>query len=358
MSRPALEPIESDTEPPPAMRFPPVSDPMGQLVPLTTMPDDAVREGWSDEQPTKKTPVEPIVISQPLPGPCPTPFGMAAPHAARAARSAPGRRVGHGPGRWMAYLAVAVASTFAVGVVAAIAIYRLGAASPKAAEHLALTSMTGLSVAPPDDSLDRIRRGDPEAMSGLEAVPRHNRTATQNMALADGRSVRKLTALAAISHDAHHAPSAQGRRAALAKLRPFLADGETAKPALSALASFKGPEGPDWLYEIWTGTTERTELTLLARDLVLSADVRPHASDALAATLKLRDAETCEQVRDALPHVWAHGDRRALTTLVRIAKEYPCQSGRTEQCHPCLDGAVSLPDVIEAVRHRPSPSLP
>jgi len=205
-------------------------------------------------------------------------------------------------------------------------------------------------------ALDQIRRGDPEAMSALESRPRHLRTAEENLALAEGRSVRKKIALSVVRGELVSHQTPEQRRIVMGRLGPFIADGEAAKTSVAILAQVPGPEGPDALYEIWTRTPQRTELTSLARDLVFSADVRPRASESLAATLELRRAETCGQIRDALPAVWAHGDRRALTTLARIARMYSCQRGRSEECHPCLRGTVSLHDAIEAVRVRPAPA--
>jgi len=248
---------------------------------------------------------------------------------------------------------------FAVGVVAWRSRSTTVAPPPFVAAAVSFAPSAVPSPAPPNaqEVLERIRRGDPEAMAALESRPKHLRTVEENLALAEGRSVHKKGALRQLRDELLASQTPERRRIALNKLAPFIEDGETAKASVGILAQVRGPEGPDALYELWTKTTERNELTLLARDLVFSADVRPRASDSLAATLDLRRAETCEQIRDALPHVWAHGDRRALTTLVRIAQKYPCHTGRSEECHPCLRGAVSLHDAIETVKTRPAPVL-
>lgn len=358
-------PVVFDTEPPPAQRFPPVSDPTGGLEPLGSLDEDLPatprQRPWRSEPPTL-----PSVPGRLRPGPCPTPFGMAAPLVARSGvyEVGAGPRVGHGPGRsvlWLVPLvAVAVAGAFGLGLSLQGQPDRPTLAAPAVASPVAeanegeFRAAAEAAVSP----LEPIRRGDPGAMSAMEAKPRSGRSVDENLALAEGRLVRKRAALAMLKARLSASADEQRKPSDLRALSPFLEDGETAKAALGVLAGWPGPEGPDVLYATWTGTTDRTELTLLARDLVSTREVRARATDALSAVLDLRAADSCEEIARVLPHVWAHGDRRALSTLVRIAHEYPCSTGRNEECHPCLRGAVSLHDVIQSVRDRPEPSLP
>jgi hypothetical protein len=225
-----------------------------------------------------------------------------------------------------------------------------------APSHGAVPTSTAASVEPVPTDPDVAESVDERAMERLAATPLAERSVDDNLALAEGRRSLKQRELKALQATLLSKPSPEDEARALAALRVFLDDGETTKAALGVLARMPGAKGPDMLYEVWTSTPNETETTRTAHELVLSKDVRPHASAALAAALDLREAERCEAVRDILPRVWAYGDRRALTTLVRIARQYPCRTGRSEQCHPCLRGAVSLHDTIETIKGRAPPT--
>ena len=336
-------PVQLDTEPPVAMRNPSLRDPTGPAIPIEPVPDDA-----PSNRPTLPAPSHVLVVGEPRPGPCPTPFGMAVPPIARSGVHpiAPESRVEHGPGRWLLpILSIAAMSGIAFAIGAGVTWVRGSRGSP--GDPVAMVPARSTTAAP------SVGSANTRTAKQLAAIPAGERTVDDNLALAEHRREGKQRELGKLRAGLVSKPAPDPE--AVAKLRGYLEDGETTQAALGVIARMPGPAGPDLLYEVWTSTPEETEATRTAHDLVLSRDVRPHASPALAASLDLREAERCEAIRDILPRVWAHGDRRALTTLVRIARSYPCRTGRSEQCHPCLRGTVSLHDTIETIKGRAPP---
>jgi hypothetical protein len=123
------------------------------------------------------------------------------------------------------------------------------------------------------------------------------------------------------------------------------------------LASLPGPRSADILYHTWVGTSQRTQTTELAEELIYVNEVRSKASPALAVALDLRRAATCEQVAEVLPKAIEHGDRRSLHLLGRLVNRRGCGKGKREDCYPCLRDGDALADAIKAVRTREPPSL-
>jgi hypothetical protein len=109
------------------------------------------------------------------------------------------------------------------------------------------------------------------------------------------------------------------------------------------------------VYEVWTGTRERTEVTSLAQALVYSSDVRPKASPALAVALDLRAAESCEENRRLLPIAERDGDRRSLHLLVKLRKVRGCGANGRMDCYGCLRRGTALGDAIRAVKDKKAP---
>jgi hypothetical protein len=124
------------------------------------------------------------------------------------------------------------------------------------------------------------------------------------------------------------------------------------------MAAIDGPSGADLLYEVWTGTSAKTEATELARALVYSNDVRPKASPALAIALELRQAETCEQFQTALPKALTDGDRRSLTPLMKLGNRRGCGPKKSQDCFACLRAsAEEITATINAAKSRRGPAF-
>jgi hypothetical protein len=140
------------------------------------------------------------------------------------------------------------------------------------------------------------------------------------------------------------------------ELLKWAGDAETARDALAAMAALNGPIGADLLYEVWAGTSARTESTELAHALVYSNDVRPKATPALAIALEVRQAETCEQFQAALPKALKDGDRRSLTPLMKLGNKRGCGPKKSQDCYACLRSQPDeLAATINAVKSRRPP---
>jgi hypothetical protein len=144
-------------------------------------------------------------------------------------------------------------------------------------------------------------------------------------------------------------------KAVLKELRRYTAKEETAYDGLAAMASAPDSLGPDLIYEVWTGTAARTEVTTLAQALVYSPDVRAKASPALAVALDLRVADSCEEKKKLLPVAQRDGDRRSLHLLTKLRRATGCGPGQRLDCHGCLRDSKALDEAILAVKDRKAP---
>lgn len=175
--------------------------------------------------------------------------------------------------------------------------------------------------------------------------------------VAKARAERKRAEASALREKLAREPAFADRALELQLLR-WTDDDATALEAVGAMAQLQSPDGPDLLYEVWTGTSERTDTTELARSILYSSDVRSKASPALAVALELRAAESCEQYRAILPRALAHGDRRALQPLTKLSPRRGCGPKKNEDCWSCLrrDGD-ELSATISAVKSRRAPNF-
>jgi hypothetical protein len=197
------------------------------------------------------------------------------------------------------------------------------------------------------DTLAELERRPPSSLSSRELV-----------LLAEGHAQDKRALANALREKIEHNP-ALGKDSALQSQLLHLADDtSTAADALSAMALLEPPSGTDLLYEVWTGTTVRTDTTELARALLYSTDVRPKASPALSVALDLRVAETCPEYQAILPKALTDGDRRALHLLTKLNAKRGCGPKKTADCFACLrDKSDELTATINAVKSRRPPSF-
>jgi hypothetical protein len=194
-------------------------------------------------------------------------------------------------------------------------------------------------------------------LAELSAKPLDSLSSKELVQLADGRAEEQRAAVKTLREKLETNPAALQEKAVQTQLLHFVGDAETSRDALSALAAASAPIGPDLLYEVWTGTTQRTDATDLARALVYSTDVRPKASPALGVALELRAAEKCESFKAILPKALKEGDRRALHLLLKLNAKRGCGPKKTDDCYACLrDDADELTATINAVKSRRPPS--
>jgi hypothetical protein len=177
--------------------------------------------------------------------------------------------------------------------------------------------------------------------------------------LAEARAEKQRARMRELSEKLESNPALAKEKAQQLELLHFAADAETARAALLAMSKLEGSLGADLLYEVWTGTTAKTDATELARALVYSTDVRPKASPALAVALDLRVAEKCEQFQPLLPRALKDGDKRSLHLLTKLTAKRGCGPKKNEDCFACLRASPDeLTATINAVKSRRPPSYP
>jgi hypothetical protein len=197
----------------------------------------------------------------------------------------------------------------------------------------------------------------PATIARLEARPPGSLTSHELVSLAEARAEQQRDAASALRRKVERTPSLAKDPATQAALRDLAADARTAREALAAMAALEPPSAADMLYDVWTGTAQRSDTTELARALVYSPDVRPGASPALAVALALRVAETCQQFQSILPQALKDGDRRAAHLLTKLNAKRGCGPKKASDCYACLrEHADELAATINAVKSRRPPS--
>ncbi len=255
------------------------------------------------------------------------------------------------PVLWM----VAAPALLATGVVAGVVV-----TSGKEAKPVGSVAVPASSAALPEATLNAkpVEKVRPDALAALETKPLASLSATELLALAAGRSERRLETAQALRKKLKDEPGLAKDKAVQIELLKQATDTETAREALAAMAALEGSLSADLLYEVWTGTPAKNDATELAQALVYSTDVRPKASPALAVALDLRLAETCEQFQTTLPKALKDGDRRALHLLVKLGAKRGCGPKKSQDCYACLRAAPDeLTATINAVKSRRPPVL-
>ncbi|MFT3723987.1 MAG: hypothetical protein QM773_10400 [Hyphomonadaceae bacterium] len=191
---------------------------------------------------------------------------------------------------------------------------------------------------------------------GLE-LPVGNYAAKDVLAIAEKRSAREVAAARALAASLDRDPGAAQEPRTLSELRRLSENQDTARIALESMAKLPAPLSADMLYEVWTGTVERNDITELSRALLFSKDVRPKASKALSVALDLRASESCEKTQQILPRAEADADRRSLHLLIKLQRKYGCGPNKRADCYPCLRSGDALENSVKAARERPEPRV-
>jgi hypothetical protein len=238
------------------------------------------------------------------------------------------------------------------------------AASARGAEAASSVRGNAASV-PPEPSraasggaLDRATLGDTAALAALEQKKPGDLGADEALAVASGRLAAQVGAARKLRERLGSDPGLAKDPHVVLELVKFAQAPETSREALSAMAALPGPIAADLLYEVWTGTAERSVATELAQALLLSRDVRPRASPALAVALDLRNAETCEDSAKVLERAAEVGDKRSFAPLTRLNRRTGCGAGKKQDCYPCLrDKDELLRKALSAVKLRREPDF-
>lgn len=213
-------------------------------------------------------------------------------------------------------------------------------------------------MAPASDApLDRARAGDQKALSILERQKPQERSADEAVALATGKIAQSVAAVGKLRARLAADPGLAKDPKVVADLRRLAQEPDTSRDALAAMAALPGQLSADLLYEAWTSTAERSQVTELAQALLLSRDVRPKASPALAIALDLREAETCEANAKLLERSIDVGDKRAFAPMSRLLRHNGCGPTKRDDCYACLREGDLLKRALTAVKLRREPEL-
>ncbi|HYJ11425.1 MAG TPA: hypothetical protein VEX18_20525 [Polyangiaceae bacterium] len=194
-------------------------------------------------------------------------------------------------------------------------------------------------------------------LAELEGRSPESLSASELVKLAEGRAERAQEAAEALREKIEDDAELLKDKAVQDQLLRMSGEAETARDALAAMTVAQSPIGPDLLYEVWTGTTAKTDATELARALVYSKDIRPKASPALAVALDLRVAEKCEEIKAVMPRALKDGDRRVLHLLTKLVPKRGCGPKKNEDCYACLrEPPDELTATINAVKSRKPPA--
>jgi hypothetical protein len=197
-------------------------------------------------------------------------------------------------------------------------------------------------------SINELAKLDPAMRTRLEAV-----------ALGRQWSKEHLGELDRLVRDLEKNPAGLDDPNVREKVREFVRDRVTSRAALERLAEIKSPRALDLLYEIWTGSKDRTETTQLAEALLVAKDVRPRASPALELALALRDKPTdCAVIRQLVDRAERDADRRSAMLLVATGARKNCGEQGDSSCRKCLADAEHLRRAIQAAASRPEPTGP
>jgi hypothetical protein len=205
--------------------------------------------------------------------------------------------------------------------------------------------------APPDDKPKTL------AAAGLEGKTPDQLSVEELLLLNESKAQHKREDAKALSRKVQEQPEVVKDQAVQAQLLRFAADPDTAADALGAMAQARSAIGADLLYEVWTSRSLPSTTTQLAHTLLLSRDVRPQASPALAVAIALRDADTCEAVQTTLPKARNEGDRRSLYLLTKLNSRRGCGEKKADDCYACLRAQTKeIIAATNAVKRRDPPS--
>jgi hypothetical protein len=202
---------------------------------------------------------------------------------------------------------------------------------------------------------EKAASGDAAALAALERKKPEELRADEALAIAHGRAAQAIANVRKLRERLASDPGLIKDPKIAAELLRASQAPETGRDALAAMAAVPGPIGADLLYEVWTGTVERSSNTELARALLLGRDVRAKASPALLIAIELRETETCEGHQKLLPRATEVGDKRSFGPLSRLLRRTGCGPGKKSDCYPCLRNGDALRNALEAVKLRREP---
>jgi len=221
---------------------------------------------------------------------------------------------------------------------------------------LATTATTG-DAGRAKTLLERAASGEAAALATLQQKKPRDLGTDEALAIARGKVAGDVLAVKKLRERLAADPGLAKDKKLVGDLLRFAHGRETSDDALATMAALPGPLSADLVYEVWTGTAERSDATELARSILLGKDMRPKASPALSVAVDLREVTTCEESQALLTRAIEHGDKRALVPINRLARKTGCGPNKRLDCYPCLREGDLVKRAFNAVRVRREPEL-
>jgi hypothetical protein len=207
----------------------------------------------------------------------------------------------------------------------------------------------GVEVPPSVDRAEQLRQ--------LVSTQKGDHSVEQALALAESSLKVELVSAEALARRFDDNPGLVRDPELLKQYRALASREATAIVIQRSMARLPGEAAADLLYDVWTGTSERSPATALAETLVYSKEVFPRASKALKVALELRRADACEEYHAILGDAVSHGDRRSLHLLAALQRKFGCGPKQKSDCYACLRTGKELEEAIKAVRGRRAPAF-
>jgi hypothetical protein len=239
------------------------------------------------------------------------------------------------------------------GPVAPVQVTSVTTAAPSA-PTFASAAASASSAAEPS-LLDAARAGDLRALKTLELRAAEARTPDEALAIAAGHATLARLDAARLVADLRRDPKLLSDKSTMAYAYRLALDPEVAPDLLAGLAGLEDPLVADLLYDLAARSEPGSRLHLLSMDLLLGPAVRREAGEALAITLDLRAAVTCERAAALLPRATKSADERAVPHLERFGVEKGCGPKNEDDCFACLRGDApkkALEEALTAAKDR------
>ncbi|MDX2055408.1 MAG: protein kinase [Polyangiaceae bacterium] len=201
------------------------------------------------------------------------------------------------------------------------------------------------------------RTGNKTALDGLELRADSERSAAEWSALAEGRLKQRQVekALDAIEHVLSVDENTPLSPELLSGLRLQVNEPSVGPRILNFAAKRLKSDGADLLFNTYAATSLVTEATRQAKELLFSAEVKQHWSEALSIALALRAAESCEDSLKLLDRAVQFADERSLKPLKDLKNETGCGANKRADCYPCLRGSNKLEAAINQAQMNKAP---
>jgi hypothetical protein len=196
--------------------------------------------------------------------------------------------------------------------------------------------------------IEAAKVGSDPALYALEQRKDEERSDLEWMALTQAYLMRRDVepALRAYGRALDENPTHGADKAILGALR-YLADDERyAKAVLRFVSERLSAISADFLFDVWSKTSQKTVATEEAKRLLDTTTVKSNYSEALRLAFAIRGTESCPRQTSLLPEIITRGDERSLSRLKEMRKDPDCAKAAGKS----LDEAINQAALRKAPR--------